>query len=229
MEIKDCHQLHEMFYFAAENHAYYTMNRNNEEDYLSYWTMVNKKENNTIVGELSEIVRKNHNDYLLRTNLPSAGFAYFLYYAVIKNTSDNTSEKIIQPKNGAKSHVKATISVSKDEARYVVYLVDHFDKKVYLTFNQGTQNRELEDIEKTSEELRAMLKPYFNDPSITWESLPGVEYSKNKKYGEKYSKATVCYIQYDLNTLSQMQNDDKLIEDLEKFIKISDKYFELKK
>ena len=215
MELKDCHQLHEMFYFAAENHADYTNNSDNKEDYWRYWDMITYTGNNTILSKLSEIVRKNHNDYALKTNMRSGEKADFLYHAILKRVVDNIGD------NGG-------ASVSKQTSRYVVYLVDHFDKKVYLTFNQGTKKRKLEDIEKTSEELRDNLKPYFNDPSITWESLPGVEYSKNKKYGKGYSEGTVCYISYDLNTLSQMQNDDKLIEDLEKFIKISDKYFEPK-
>lgn len=154
------------------------------------------KEAFTIWSRLEKILKdKKIENYTVTSNTPGSVVPEFLYYAIIKNVDDNIIEQLIQPKNNAKPRVSKTPSTRKDESRYVVYLFDHFDKKVYLTFNQGTEDRKLEKIERESKDLRAMLKPYFIDnPSIKWESLSGGEYSEDEEHGEKYSKATVCYI-----------------------------------
>ena len=228
--MKDCNKLCEMFAYVAERHAEFMGNNVTDLEGGNknpYWIMTrtgNEKSTvPTISTLLKEILKNEKYDYKFSMSTPGQEMSKLLYYAILKDVEDN--RKLIKPE-GKKEYEKP--STSKDKARYVVYLVDPFDKRVYLTFNQGTQDREVSDIEKTAIQLREMLKPYFGEENIVWDSLPGAEYSADEKYGKKYSKGTVCYIQYDVDTLSGMQDDTKLIEDLMLFIKISDKYFELK-
>ena len=226
----DCKKLCEMFAYMAEHHDKYIGKNVTDlegENKNPYWIMTRTGDDKstvpTISALLKEILKNEKYDYKFSMSTPGQEMSRLLYYAILKDVEDN--RKLIKPE-GKKEYEKP--STSKDKARYVVYLVDPFDKRVYLTFNQGTGTREVSDIYEEAIKLRGMLKPYFGEKNLVWDSLPGEKYSADEKYGEKYSKGTVCYIQYDVDTLSSMQDDTKLIEDLKLFIKISDKYFELK-
>lgn len=92
---------------------------------------------------------------------------------------------------------------------YIVYLLNKDTKTLYLTLNQATYERKLNDLKNSATEIRNILG--VNDLQTQIDS-GSKEYDAACIYGKSY-------------TIESLPDDDLLREDLEKFLKVYDDYY----
>ncbi len=103
------------------------------------------------------------------------------------------------------------ITTTSKKGEYIVYLLNKDSKTLYLTFNQGTENKRIDDLKANAIRLQNQL------------TIPNGATTEKIDSGDKsYDAGCVFSKAYRIDTLPQ---DEELISDLKAFIEVYKSYY----
>ena len=101
------------------------------------------------------------------------------------------------------------------EKEYIVYLLNSETKELYLTFNQAAENKNNKSVRNQLREKAKHIRDAMDLPK-------NISLDPIVTGNDAYDAGCICSIKYTLNTLP---DDDVLIKDLQTFIGIYQKYY----